>query len=356
MTRRIPVATGRGMILAGLCLLAVVAGGAATMFDGFFAPGAEENDQSQAAPRARSRVALRDGLSVITLDAPLRQRAGIIIAAISPAPINESVFAYGSVLDAGTLTDLSNRNLEAQAQVQTAEAKLAVSRTAVERARVLYRERKTISQAQLESAEGTFGVDQAVLVAAQSRAAMLAASALQTWGSFLGQALIARSAPAMELIEQRSHLIRVTLPPGVALAPPPQAAGAMLAGGPAIPLRFLSPAPTTNPKLQGLSFFYTATADSGALPGMNLNVSLPIKVTEAGALVPEPAVVWLQGKAWIYLLTAPDTFTRREITIYRPGADRGYVVVDLPPNTQIVVRGAQILLSEEFRAQVPVED
>src|SRR5262249_9647333 len=93
MTRRSPVATERGVILAGLCLLAIVAGGAATVFDGFLAPGAEENDKSQAVPRARARVALRDGLSVITLDASLRQRAGIIIAAISPAPTDKSVFA-----------------------------------------------------------------------------------------------------------------------------------------------------------------------------------------------------------------------------------------------------------------------
>ena len=32
------------------------------------------------------------------------------------------------------------------------------------------------------------------------------------------------------------------------------------------------------------------------------------------------------------------------------------MVPGLPPDAQIVVRGAQMLLSEEFRAQVPVED
>src|SRR5439155_1200482 len=247
--------------------------------------------------------------------AALQQRAGILTAPTRPAPARENVFAYGSVLDAAALTELNNRYVEAQAQMWTAEAKLAVSRTAFERAKALYRERKTISQAQLESAEGAFGVDQAALSAAQSRVAMHSASALQAWGPLLGHALIEGTAPATQLIDQRVYLVRVTLPPGVNLAAPPETASATPAGGSAVPLRFLSSAPTTNPKLQGLSYFYTAAAATGAVPGMNLNVTLPVEVAEQGAVVPEAAVVWLQGKAWIYLRTAADTFTRREIAI-----------------------------------------
>jgi hypothetical protein len=172
----------------------------------------------------------------------------------------------------------------------------------------------------------------------------------------LGRALLDRTAPAMQLIEQQAFLVRVTLPPGVGLAEPPATAIATLPGAPPVTLRFLSPAAAANPKLQGLSYFYTATSGSGALPGLNPNVTLPVNAAAPGALVPESAVVWLQGKAWIYLRTAPDTFVRREIAVDHPGPDRGYVVAGLPADAQTVVRGAQMLLSEEFRAVVPVED
>ena len=350
-----PSANQRRMIVAALFVLALV-GGLVLVSQTLLAPDAVDADTAESAAREPARVMLRDGVTIITLDVAMQQRGGIETAAAGSPPSQETVFAYGSVLDAGALTDLGNKYLEAQAQLQSADAKLAVSRTAFERAKALYRNQNAISLAQLQSAEGTFGVDQAALVAAQSRVAMLTANALQAWGPLIGEALIARSSLVMQLIEQREYLVRVTLPPGVSLTAPSETAAAWLTGGAAIPLRFLSPGPTTNPKLQGVSFFYSAAAKTGALPGLNLNVTLPVKVAERGAVVPESSVVWLQDKAWIYLRTAPDTFTRREIAALHPGLDQGYMVPGLPPDAQIVVRGAQMLLSEEFRAQVPVED
>ena len=55
--------------------------------------------------------------------------------------------------------------------MQTATAKLAVSRAAFERAKILYKDQQNISAAQLQGAEGSFEVDKAALAAAQSRLA-----------------------------------------------------------------------------------------------------------------------------------------------------------------------------------------
>ena len=140
-------------------------------------------------------------------------------------------------------------------------------------------------------------------------------------------------------------------------------------------IRFLSPATRTDPKIQGVSFFYTADAASGALPGMNVVVLLPAGRPTPGVLVPAPAIVWLQGRAWVYLRPGTATFTRREIDTTLPAPDGGYVVPvaaappsesaspapgvsnpagapGLPAGTLLVVSGAQTLLSEEFRAQI----
>jgi hypothetical protein len=89
---------------------------------------------------------------------------------------------------------------------------------------------------------------------------------------------------------------------------------------------------------------------------MNLEVHLLVAASGRGVVIPEAAVVWLQGKAWVYQRTDPNTFVRHEIAPDHAGPDGGYVVTGLPSDAQIVVRGAQMLLSEEFRAQVPIED
>ena len=62
---------------------------------------------------------------------------------------------------ASHLTDLSNNYANAQAQVQTAQAKLAMSRPAFERAQKLYNNRQVVSQALLQAAEAALGTDQA---------------------------------------------------------------------------------------------------------------------------------------------------------------------------------------------------
>jgi len=133
-------------------------------------------------------------------------------------------------------------------------------------------------------------------------------------------------------------------------------ATARLHGGSEIGLAFVSPATTTDPRLQGLSYLYRAPAEGALMPGMKLEVSLAAEAVERGVVVPEAAVVWLQGKAWVYLRADPTTFERRDVAPDHAGPDGGYLVTGLPPDTEIVVRGAQMLLSEEFRAQVPIED
>jgi len=144
----------------------------------------------------------------------------------------------------------------------------------------------------------------------------------------------------------------------VSLRQPPPAGTLQLLSGARVPIRFVSPAPRIDPKNQGVGFLYIASAESGVLPGMQALAFLPDGTTAPMATVPAAAVVWWQGRAWVYVRTSPETFTRREIPTTRPAPDGGggYLVSNLPAAAQLVTRGAQALLSEEFRAQIEVGD
>jgi hypothetical protein len=339
-------------------LIALVLGaGLGSLVPGLLVPGkAEDEGKAESTIGPPSRLTMKNGVAVLTVSAAEQQNGGIETARPSPPTVPESVSGYGTVLDAAPLAELSDRYLEAETQVQTATAKLAVSRAAFERAKILYKDQQNISAAQLQGAEGSFEVDKAALAGAQSRLRSVAASARQAWGGALGAALADRTPLITALIERRDYLVKVTLPSGATIGSPPETATARLHGGTEIALAFVSPATTTDPRLQGLSYLYHAPADSALLPAMNIEVRLPSEAVERGVVVPEAAVVWLQGKAWIYLRTDPTTFERRDIALDHAGPDGGYIVAGLPPEAEIVVRGAQMLLSEEFRAQVPIED
>src|SRR5262249_29345501 len=110
----------------------------------------------------------------------------------------------------------------------------------------------------------------------------------------------------------------------------------------------------TNASIQGVSFFYNVPASSDLLPGMNVVALLPLDSTIDGVVVPENAIVWWQGRPWIYVKTAPSSFARRPIAVDYPLPEGGYPNRSLTSVTEIVVKGAQMLLAEEFRAQVHV--
>jgi len=143
------------------------------------------------------------------------------------------------------------------------------------------------------------------------------------------------------------------LPPSVVLSEPPRVA---LAQAPTrianIDLDYVSPATRTDARIQGLSYFFVASGDSGLLPGMNTIVYVPSGRTYEGVFLEDTAIVQWQGRSWVYLRTGPDSFKRHPINTDQPVSDDDYVVKDIPPGSEIVVRGAQVLLSEEAKSEL----
>jgi len=305
--------------------------------------------------KAPTRVADVNGQRAVRLDEPSRKLSGIEVAALSPAPYQAQVRGYGTVaLDLTQLTTLSNNYANAKAQLQAAQAKLAASMTALERARGLYRNQQNVSLAQFQGADATAQADQAAAMAADSQARTAAASVLQTFGPVVGKAVLDGSPLIARLIERQAFLLQVTLPPGTLLPVPPPNAIVQVEGAPPAAITFVSPASQTDPRIQGRSFLYLAPASSGVLPGMNVLVSLPSGPPIQGVAIPPSAIVWWQDRAWIYRQAGPGSFVRMQIPTDLPSEDGGYTIKELPKDATIVTRGAQLLLSEEFRAQIEV--
>lgn len=318
--------------------------------------GADSDDDASAAVAAPSRVTQRGGETVISLDAGARAKSGIETAPAEPAPVRRELRGYAKVLDPGPLSALRGRYEAAAAGLAAARAKLRASQSAYRRAQGLYRDGRNASLAELQAAEAAWRADRAGLAAARAARSSLAAEARQQWGAVLGGA-IAAGAPLLErLTAGRALLVQVTLPPGGALPDPPAKAVLETGRGGRSPLALVSRAPRTDPKIQGESFYYTAAAASGALPGMELLARLPEGEPVPAVRVPPQAVVWWRDRAWIYRRTGPGTFERVPIATDWPAPGGGYLVSGLPGGSVIVTRGAQLLLSEEFRSQIKVGD
>jgi hypothetical protein len=315
---------------------------------------AEREAERERPVKAPLRISTKNGMPVVTLDNETQQNSGIESIMLASAPYQEQVRAYGMVLDLARLTELSNNYANAKAQRQTAHAKLAASKAAFERAQALYKGQAAVSLAQLQAAEATFSVDEAAVAGAESQVRTLSATAYQEWGTALAKSLIDGSPLITRLIERQDFLLQVTLPPGVSTTTVPETGAIDTGQSTRAEITFISSATRTDPRIQGVSFFYVMRAQSDVLPGMNVLAFLPSGKSVDGITIPASAIVWWQDKAWVYRRIDPERFARTEIATDLPAPGGSYVVAGLPNGVEIVTRGAQLLLSEEFRAQIQV--
>ena len=305
------------------------------------------------------RVALQaHGQPVVTIDAEAQEAINLQIVTPKAVPYQNQIRAFGTVLDLAELTKLNTDYVEAVSQLKTARAKLAASLPAYERAKALHKE-KIGSLARLQLEEAVLIGDRAAVATAASKVRTLAATGVQEWGKIIGKGIVNSAPLIFQLIERQKFLLQVTVPPGVSVDAPAIASVEMGSGSRRIEAKYISPATRTDPKIQGRSFFYTISADSGVLPGMNVRVFFSSGVPVGGFVISPSAVVWWSGRAWVYVKLEGNAFTRREIPTDIPfGRDGGFLVPVRSlgePYPSIVVKGAQMLLSEEFRAQIQVE-
>jgi hypothetical protein len=117
-------------------------------------------------------------------------------------------------------------------------------------------------------------------------------------------------------------------------------------------------APTADPHLQGQGFLLEVEAEGFPLrPGTAVTGDLePPGTARPGVVVPEAAIVRSGDRAWAYIQIAPTQFERRQLEMTIPAARGWFVTAGFAGGDQIVVTGAQALLSEELKSQIQVRD
>ena len=337
-------------------IIAVIAAGILALALWGFVEGRKELDMERERERpvnAPSRLSIEDGQPEIILDQVTRIKAGITTMQLASTARHQELVAYAAVLPFQELSDLRNAFVIARVQEDKARAASAASRQEYGRMQTLHGDDRNISDKALQAAEAVWRTDDAGAQAAREALAAVERNARQQWGNPLAQAVADGSSLFVRLAERREILLQVTLPVGAAIGKPPQTARVQDTNGTLRSAALVSPAPRTDARLQGASFFYVAGAE-GLLSGMTVTILLPVGPEAQGVVVPASAVVWWQGKAWIYVMQPNDHFVRRELATDHPLEDGWFAAQGFAANEAVVVTGAQLLLSEEFRAQIQV--
>ncbi len=277
---------------------------------------------------------------ILTLDAGTQKRIGLVLAPLSAAEHRPARQGFGRVLDATSLTTLLN-------ELALARTNLAASEKELARAKVLAAQ-TNLSEKALLAVENTAGRERLAAQATEDKLALAFGRELANRADLLQ---LSRSLASLE-----AALLRVDLPAGAGLTTPPAKARLFAPANEdeLFEAEFIGPATSIEPEFQGQAFLYLATQTKRRLaPGANLTALLDLPGNAlSGVVVPRAAVVRSEGRGWAFVKASDDIFTRREVALTRPTSDGWFVTEGFKPSEEVVVTGAQVLLSEVGKAAI----
>jgi hypothetical protein len=327
-----------------------------------------EDDDDDAAPRRQAPAAgaetpPRDAAPPLPAGtvrlSPARQKAGGLVAEpLKAVSFQPETLGYAKVLDIHPLLELRVRYRAARSDAEVAAAALGLAEKNRARLRELHRA-EIIAGRELVQAEAQWQSDRAREAAARRLMGEIRREADHGFGAELAHlALDGDTALFEDLAAHRRLLLLVALPSGAVL--PSRNAALFVARdldrAHAAQAEPISPAPRTDELVQGETWFFHTTGEHFRA-GMRLHAWVPAGGgTRRGVVIPPSAVVWQAGKPWAYKRVGEDGFVRTEIAAHKEGGGGWFVERGFAPGESVVVTGGQLLLSEEFRGQIPDED
>lgn len=330
------------MLAVSLIVLAAIAGW-------LLGSGKSNTPAQQAAPQPpASPVSIVDGVTVLTMDTATQLQNGIRAEALTSSENRTNITAYGTVLDLQPLIDLRTRYAAGLADADTASAALAASRQEYLRSHALYQDNQNVSLKSYQAAQAAYRSDQARTQATAVNLQNIQAAMRQQFGATLTHwALDSRSPEFARLLKRQEVLLRITVPLDDGIAAPARIK-IDANDKQRLPAQLVSPAPQSDPVIQGSAFIYRAAAPlaSGTLVAAYLPTA---KKGTPGTVVPADAIVWYGGQPWAYVQINARQFARYPVAEQSPMQGGFFVTRGFKADQHVVVSGAQLLLSEELK-------
>jgi hypothetical protein len=306
-----------------------------------------------------SRVEIVDGVPVVALEDEDRDRAGVETAILEAVQYRPEILAKGLVVDIQPLLAHRGTCLSAINDVEMARTRLGVARREYQRLSDLNAQGGSIATKRVQEAEAQVRIERVAVAGAETRRDTLIDEARQGWGPEVAGWLLEDDPTTLQgLIMGEQVLVQLVMPVGTTMPPNVTDVSVSAARGDdrERPATYVSPAPYTDPMIQGESHFFRADS-SGLRAGMQTVLRIPIEASpRTGVIVPDAAVVWALGQSWAYLALDEEHFARIAVATDIERPDGWFVSDGIAPGETIVVTGAQTLYAEEFRWQVFEED
>lgn len=318
---------------------AVVGGGIVFMTihsSGPAAPAADKSDEkTEGAHVSRDET----GNVVVSMNDETQGNIGLKVEKPAAAQWQPELKGYGQVVDPVPLAALLT-------ELDSARAAWIASSNELARLKILDSQGNTSPRA-LQAAEAAAQHDELAVQSARDRLVL-------SWGKAVADR---KDLPAFvqSLASQDTSLVRIDLPAGEEMKSPPGNACIVTVSGNSVEAEFLGAASGVDPQMQGRGFVFLAkNTGSPLLSGEAVTGYLKVPGEPLdGVNIPRDAVVRTEGFGWVYVLNeGGESFTRVAVPLDRPTETGWFATKVVTATNNVVVIGAQTLLSEELKASL----
>ena len=321
-------------------------------------------DEQEEEIESLNRVRTAEGINIVSLSTATQQNSGIQTIKINSATFQGNIKSFGNVVSIDSLTEAKSRYINLKSEVSLAKSASVHNLKQYQRLKTLNADDKNVSDQALQAAQANVQADNAKVSSNELQLKNLRTNTTLQWGATLANVAFAdKLAPHLaNLLSNKNVLIQVSLP----LSNATPLAGSTVDVTPlnesVAPIQaiYVSPATQSDTNGFGKTYYYSAPADLLRI-GMRVNVLTEALSNESssGVVVPSNAVVWYAGKAWAYFKQSQNNdttqFIRKPIST-NTEVDEGWFNQGITENSEVVISGAQLLLSEEFKYLIKNEN
>ncbi len=299
-----------------------------------------------------------DGQIAIHLDEQTQKISGLETQRFKPFEFQPEYIAYGKAISIAPLLSTLNQYLTTSAKQASAKARLASAEKTMARLRRLHKN-KIVSSQKLQQIQSQWQSDNAIYNEMVNQSKLIINNSHLQWGAKITQWSTGRDSAEFDSLRSgKSTLLTINLAAAAPLlqnietifiSPKGQRKNAFKAS-------FISILPTVDKFSQGLQYSFI-TESPAIKPGANFMAWIPLQGKAlTGIIIPESAVAWHLGQSFVFIKINNEQFVHKNISPPIKVANGYFITEPIDADDEIVIKGTQMLLSHEFRSQIPDED
>lgn len=295
----------------------------------------------------------------VRVEGDISDYAGVELLSLTRTDFFPEFKALAQVIDLRPMLNVRSQYQQALASLNVAKVAERSAGQELARLKQLSKGTGSVATKNINYAQAAYNEVAAKLDGSLVELQAIKEQALQTWGETIGTWIVDKDSKEWQrLLHHKDSLLLVTLAANDTLAADVSFIRISRDGTreQARKAYYVSPALLTDKVMQGETYYFK-TATGKLRTGMRIDAW----VVEAnkplqGVFIPEQAIVWHQGQQWVYVQVDDDLYERRPLQTGRVSAGGIFTQTDLAMGDKLVLKGAQMLLSEEFKWQIADED